>query len=338
MSIPASVDSWLSDFVAYDLPISAASYSSVAMGYYSIAMEVSDFLQNNYTYSLSAKNNTSDPLRSFLTETKSGHCALYASSMTLIMRELGIPARYCTGFVARAGAQNEVLKSKHLHAWCEVYIDSIGWVTFDPTSAAIGNTTSEPVSSSSDSESSISEIDESSEPASSETPPETSSEQSSENSEGETSVDESVVSESEEKVNVLPYLLIIAGIVIIMLAAVLLIMRYRQLDSYAAKRLSNLKNGEIAYSKILAIAAMFGIKPNNGELPVDFYERLDKALGIAISEQATLLEKAAFGKLGDEESAKLVRILRQVFAAADKKAKGYSKAKLRKIVVQRTGK
>ena len=97
---------------------------------------------NNYTYSLDAKINMKNPILSFLNDVKSGHCALFASSMTLMLRELGIPARYCTGFVApkTEGDNYAILRSKNLHAWCEAYFDEIGWVTFDPTSSSIANT------------------------------------------------------------------------------------------------------------------------------------------------------------------------------------------------------
>jgi transglutaminase-like putative cysteine protease len=95
-------------------------------------------LQENYVYSLTAENDSENPVMSFLTETKSGHCSLYASAMTLIMRELGFPARYCTGFVVNpAGTEGHVtLRARNLHAWCEVYLGELGWVTFDPTGSA----------------------------------------------------------------------------------------------------------------------------------------------------------------------------------------------------------
>ena len=108
---------------------------------YQTAVRVADFLRDNYTYSLIAPIDPNNPIMSFLNDVKSGHCALYASSMTMILREMGIPARYCTGFVAQPGnGEPQVLRARNLHAWCEVYLGQLGWVTFDPTSAAaMGN-------------------------------------------------------------------------------------------------------------------------------------------------------------------------------------------------------
>lgn len=60
-----------------------------------------EYLRSHYAYSLTA-DNTSDKsntmLGNFLFGTRQGHCALYASAMTLALREKGIPARYITGF------------------------------------------------------------------------------------------------------------------------------------------------------------------------------------------------------------------------------------------------
>ena len=78
----------------------------------------------------------------FLNETKSGHCSLYATAMTLMLRRLGIPARYCTGYAVHpqtVSGNVKVLKQRDLHAWVEVYMDDFGWVTFDPTSADVEN-------------------------------------------------------------------------------------------------------------------------------------------------------------------------------------------------------
>lgn len=102
---------------------------------YQTAANIADFLRENYVYSLFASIDPNNPIMSFLNDVKSGHCALYASSMTLMLRELGIPARYCTGFVAQPGVgEPQILRTRNLHAWCEVYLEQLGWVTFDPTS------------------------------------------------------------------------------------------------------------------------------------------------------------------------------------------------------------
>ncbi|MDR0821214.1 MAG: transglutaminase-like domain-containing protein [Oscillospiraceae bacterium] len=99
--------------------------------------------RNDYRYSLTADNKSGDNtlLGNFLFETKSGHCALYAASMTEYLRYIGYTARYVTGYstatadgVKRAnGSVTFTLKERDLHAWAEVYYPYIGWIPFDPT-------------------------------------------------------------------------------------------------------------------------------------------------------------------------------------------------------------
>ena len=60
----------------------------------------------------------------FLEQTRSGHCEYFATATALILRECGIPARYCVGFSVNEfdGERKEwVLRGKHAHAWCRVW-------------------------------------------------------------------------------------------------------------------------------------------------------------------------------------------------------------------------
>ncbi len=75
----------------------------------------------------------------FLFETKQGYCDHFSSSMTVMLRTLGIPARYVKGFstgdmVFKSGDSYEVtMRNKNAHSWVEVYFAEYGWVTFEPT-------------------------------------------------------------------------------------------------------------------------------------------------------------------------------------------------------------
>lgn len=100
------------------------------------------FISGIYKYSLSSDNFNSDesPLYTFLFKTKSGHCAMYASSMCLLLRYMGVPARYVTGFTVggdncaeTSDGYKYTVVQKNLHAWVEVYFDGIGWIPYDPT-------------------------------------------------------------------------------------------------------------------------------------------------------------------------------------------------------------
>lgn len=112
------------------------------------------YFSDNYTYSLTADNGE-DSLSGFLNDTRSGHCALFATAMTLALRDLGIPARYATGYVvypengtATLNGYKYVLTEKQLHAWTEVYFRGIGWLPFDPTADVPGYPGHAPIPSS----------------------------------------------------------------------------------------------------------------------------------------------------------------------------------------------
>lgn len=63
-----------------------------------------------------------------------GFCQYYASTMALILRDLGVPTRIVEGFLpgSRDGT-TEIIRNSSAHAWVEVYFPDVGWVTFDPT-------------------------------------------------------------------------------------------------------------------------------------------------------------------------------------------------------------
>jgi len=66
----------------------------------------------------------------FLEVTRRGHCEYFATATTLLLRQAGIPARYCVGFSVQEYdiKQKEwVMRGKHAHAWCRV------WISDDPT-------------------------------------------------------------------------------------------------------------------------------------------------------------------------------------------------------------
>ncbi|HSY33131.1 MAG TPA: DUF3488 and transglutaminase-like domain-containing protein [Verrucomicrobiae bacterium] len=100
-----------------------------------VAMEV--YLRSKYGYTLDLKGKPgADPLAHFLFETRAGHCEYFASSMTVMLRTLGIPAREVNGFLP--GEYNDlagdyVVRASDAHSWVEVFFPGNGWVTFDPT-------------------------------------------------------------------------------------------------------------------------------------------------------------------------------------------------------------
>lgn len=63
-----------------------------------------------------------------------GYCMHFATAATLLLRELGVPARYVSGYVAdmRSGMTINVPDSA-AHAWVEVYLPGYGWYPVEVT-------------------------------------------------------------------------------------------------------------------------------------------------------------------------------------------------------------
>jgi transglutaminase-like putative cysteine protease len=64
-----------------------------------------------------------------------GYCQYYATTMAILLRSEGVPARIVQGFLPgeRNGAGVETLRNSNSHAWVQAYFPGYGWVDFDPT-------------------------------------------------------------------------------------------------------------------------------------------------------------------------------------------------------------
>ena len=65
-----------------------------------------------------------------------GWCEQIASSLVVLARSVGIPARLVTGFAPGgrdALTGRFVVRERDAHAWAEIYFPGIGWQGFDPT-------------------------------------------------------------------------------------------------------------------------------------------------------------------------------------------------------------
>ncbi|HYK90939.1 MAG TPA: DUF3488 and transglutaminase-like domain-containing protein [Acidobacteriota bacterium] len=107
-------------------------------GPYRKARALESYLRANYAYSLELRGSPreKDPLAAFLFDIRSGHCEYFASAMTIMLRELGIPARLVNGF--RRGEYNRIgndwaVRQYDAHSWVEAYMGAFGWYEFDPT-------------------------------------------------------------------------------------------------------------------------------------------------------------------------------------------------------------
>ena len=103
------------------------------------------FRGGDFTYSEDAPvdgdyDGTSAEVIGTFLEEKSGYCVHFSSAMAAMARTLGIPARVAVGFTPGAlsetnddGDVEYSVTTDDLHAWPELYFDTIGWTRFEPT-------------------------------------------------------------------------------------------------------------------------------------------------------------------------------------------------------------
>ena len=98
---------------------------------------IKNYFLTEYTYSLDlkGKGEFETPLQNFLNHTKAGHCEFFATATALILRQVNIPSRYTTGYIAHEYSElgnHMVVRQKDAHAWVKVFING-QWENFDTT-------------------------------------------------------------------------------------------------------------------------------------------------------------------------------------------------------------
>jgi transglutaminase-like putative cysteine protease len=101
---------------------------------------IEQWLSQNTRYSLDAPLSPKgvDVVDHFLFTSRLGWCEQVASSLTVMARSVGIPARLATGFVPgeKDGLSGRfVVRERDAHAWTEIYFPGVGWQGFDPTAS-----------------------------------------------------------------------------------------------------------------------------------------------------------------------------------------------------------
>ena len=74
----------------------------------------------------------------FLLRVRRGHCEYFATATVLLLRELGIPARYAVGYaVHEPSGHGYVVRERDAHAWCLAWNQRTKiWEDFDTTPAS----------------------------------------------------------------------------------------------------------------------------------------------------------------------------------------------------------
>jgi hypothetical protein len=109
---------------------------------YDKAQAITQYLRDNITY---VDTLPETPPRGqeiidwFLFDLRQGFCNYYATAEIVLLRSVGIPARWSVGY-AQGERQDDLgdpivylVRQRDAHAWPEVYFPQAGWVEFEPT-------------------------------------------------------------------------------------------------------------------------------------------------------------------------------------------------------------
>lgn len=110
---------------------------------YQVIEETRNYIMMDTKYTLSPGKTPKDKdmVVYFLEENKKGYCTHYATAAAVLLKSVGIPARYAEGvYISREklADMNGVMKEleitdKDIHAWVEVYQDNYGFVPVEFT-------------------------------------------------------------------------------------------------------------------------------------------------------------------------------------------------------------
>lgn len=94
------------------------------------------WVEKNTTYSLKVDySGSADPTAQFLFGDRRGYCVYIAHALVYLLRTQGIPARVGAGYMAETARRGQgasvMLQTTDGHAWPEIYLRGIGWITVD---------------------------------------------------------------------------------------------------------------------------------------------------------------------------------------------------------------
>ena len=103
---------------------------------YAKALALEAYLRDlPYSYQVQPLPGGGDAVEQFLFDMRQGYCTYYASSMAVMARILGIPARVAIGYATGEydpATRTYIVRESDAHAWPELYING-QWLPFEPT-------------------------------------------------------------------------------------------------------------------------------------------------------------------------------------------------------------
>lgn len=216
-----------------------------------------------------------DYVDQFLFDSKVGYCDNFSSSMVVMLRSIGIPARWVKGFVTGdlVGPYDEErslynITNNEAHSWVEAYIDGVGWVPFEPT---IGYNTPVDLSFDTDDELSEEELLEQQDDE---------KEQPEKAPQDEKNVEKPKPEEDKNwSFAVLKWPLIIVGALFVIGAAIIFFTRKKWLPKYYIRQnrtsVPSYENFILSYERLLKQLSVYGLKRDKNQTLSVYAKRVD---------------------------------------------------------------
>ena len=100
-----------------------------------LLIELNQRLYDQFSYS-PRTTRVDSPIDEAL-RSRQGVCQDFAHIMIALVRRLGIPCRYVSGYLYHRKEDHDRSVSDASHAWVEALLPHLGWVGFDPTNALV---------------------------------------------------------------------------------------------------------------------------------------------------------------------------------------------------------
>ncbi|GMA37150.1 transglutaminase-like domain-containing protein [Demequina litorisediminis] len=114
----------------------ATSLTTEATTRFGQAVLIQDYLRDpsEFDYDTSVSPTSGDAVSAFL-DSRAGYCVQFATTMVMMSRTLGIPARLAVGFLPGNAGDGDtyIVQGGDAHAWPELWFPEVGWVRFEPT-------------------------------------------------------------------------------------------------------------------------------------------------------------------------------------------------------------
>jgi hypothetical protein len=284
----------------------AGEITSSADNDYDRAKAIEAYLSKNYIYTLEPGDvpENHDFVDYFLFDSKQGYCTYYASAMTVLVRSIGIPARYVEGYMLPSKPVSEKsyeVTNKEAHAWVEVYFEGFGWIPFEPTSPFVQsfNNVAKESSNIEEAVPKQTQIEENNQVKA-----DINKNNSSEDSPTET-IDNGVKVQKVPLINSAIIMFVIFLLWILLFSAI-----KKRIFFYRLQKLPAQKGVIKIYKHFLRTLSVQGLKMQSGETPLMYAQRIDDTLefkGVKFEDITEIFNKACYSNIPiDKEEMQLI--------------------------------